>query len=173
MAGIGPAILSFAGTPPLHPRSPAHSPWPLMPNRIEDYALIGDCETAALVSRTGSIDWLCWPRFDSGAVFAAMLGEPGNGHWSITPEQPGFEVTRRYRGRTLLLETEYRTPDGTAVLTDFMPLRTNGSSHVVRIVLARRLPFNFALRVDDGCMPLVHAEDAIGGRWFDSIVSRA
>ena len=63
-----------------------------MPARIEDYALIGDCETAALVSRNGSIDWLCWPRFDSEACFAALLGEPGNGRWLIAPTDPNAQI---------------------------------------------------------------------------------
>ena len=77
-----------------------------MPSRIEDYALIGDCETAALVGRDGSIDWLCWPRFDSGACFAALLGTPENGRWQIAPADPGARVARRYRDGTLILETD-------------------------------------------------------------------
>jgi GH15 family glucan-1,4-alpha-glucosidase len=72
---------------------------------IEDYALIGDCETAALVSKGGSIDWLCWPRFDSAACFAALLGTPDHGRWLIEPSVPGWRVTRRYRDHTLILET--------------------------------------------------------------------
>ena len=81
--------------------------------RIEDYGLIGDCETAALVGRDGSIDWLCWPRFDSGACFAALLGMPEHGRWQIAPADPGAKVTRRYRDDTLVLETEFTTdPDG-------------------------------------------------------------
>ena len=67
---------------------------------IEDYALIGDCETAALVSRAGSIDWLCWPRFDSGACFAALLGDRANGRWAISPIAEEVSVTRRYRDGT-------------------------------------------------------------------------
>jgi GH15 family glucan-1,4-alpha-glucosidase len=92
--------------------------------RIEDYALIGDCETAALVCRTGSIDWLCWPRFDSGACFAALLGTPYNGRWQIAPVAENARVTRRYRPNTLILETEFATADGEAVLIDFMPLKS-------------------------------------------------
>jgi GH15 family glucan-1,4-alpha-glucosidase len=74
-----------------------------MPARIEDYALLGDCETAALVSRDGSIDWLCWPRFDSGACFAALLGSAENGRWRIAPAAPDARITRRYREGTLIL----------------------------------------------------------------------
>ena len=77
--------------------------------RIEDYALIGDCETAALVSKEGSIDWLCWPRFDSGACFAALVGRPDNGFWRIAPSDHVTRTTRRYRGDTLILETTFET----------------------------------------------------------------
>jgi GH15 family glucan-1,4-alpha-glucosidase len=83
-----------------------------MPDRIEDYALIGDCETAALVSRAGSIDWLCWPRFDSGACFAALLGTHENGRWLLAPVDTDARISRRYRGDTLILETDYETADG-------------------------------------------------------------
>jgi GH15 family glucan-1,4-alpha-glucosidase len=103
-------------------------------NRIEDLALIGDCETAALVGRDGSIDWLCWPRFDSGAVFAALLGTAANGHWSLAAEAPDARITRRYRDGALILETHIETADGKATIIDFMPLRSTGSSHLVRIV---------------------------------------
>ena len=89
--------------------------------RIEDYAMIGDCETAALVGRDGSIDWLCWPRFDSAACFAALLGTSDNGRWLLAPKSQPLEVTRRYRPGTLILETEFRTKTGTAVVVDFMP----------------------------------------------------
>ncbi len=102
-------------------------------NRIEDYALIGDCETAALVSRDGSIDWLCWPRFDSAAVFAALLGGAENGHWSLTSAAPA-RIARRYREGTLVLETHVSAASGEVIIIDFMPMRTDGSSHVVRIV---------------------------------------
>jgi GH15 family glucan-1,4-alpha-glucosidase len=91
-----------------------------VPLRIEDYALIGDCETAGLVGRDGSIDWLCLPRFDSDACFAALLGEPKNGRWLIAPEQTE-EVSRKYRDDTLILETTFKTSEGTVRLTDFMP----------------------------------------------------
>ena len=90
--------------------------------RIEDYALIGDCKTAALVGRDGSIDWLCWPRFDSAACFAALLGTAEHGRWLIAPKQLPFAVSRRYRPGTLVLETEFQTEAGSAVVIDFMPL---------------------------------------------------
>jgi GH15 family glucan-1,4-alpha-glucosidase len=109
-----------------------------MASGIEDYALIGDCETAALIGRDGSIDWLCWPRFDSSAVFAALLGGVENGHWSIAPIDAATHRSRKYRGNTLVLETEIVTPDGAATLIEFMPLRTRGTSHIVRIVQGRR-----------------------------------
>src|SRR6202047_526517 len=89
--------------------------------RIEDYALIGDCKSAALVGRDGSIDWLCWPRFDSAACFAALLGTPENGRWLIAPKEEPRAVRRRYRPGTLVLETEFETETGGAVVIDFMP----------------------------------------------------
>ncbi|MBS0334304.1 MAG: glycoside hydrolase family 15 protein, partial [Proteobacteria bacterium] len=99
-------------------------------SEIADYALIGDCETAALVSRTGSIDWLCWPRFDSDACLAALVGAPDNGRWAISPREP-FEASRRYRPGGLILETTFETARGVVRLTDFMPPR-GPDSHVVR-----------------------------------------
>ena len=83
-----------------------------MATTIADYALIGDCETAALVSRDGSIDWLCWPRFDSDACFAALLGTPDNGRWRIAPTTEKFRVSRQYRQDTLILETRFETDEG-------------------------------------------------------------
>src|SRR6516162_11623653 len=80
--------------------------------RIEDYALIGDCGTAALVGSDGSIDWLCLPRFDCGACFAALLGRPENGRWLLAPAARRPRVHRRYRGDSLILETTFDTPDG-------------------------------------------------------------
>jgi GH15 family glucan-1,4-alpha-glucosidase len=100
---------------------------------IEDYALIGDCEATALVSREGSIDWLCWPRFDSGACFAALLGDNDNGRWRIAPVDDVLHVRRRYRGESLILETEFETAKGTVVVTDFMPV-DDERSDLVRIV---------------------------------------
>src|SRR5690606_37193535 len=104
-----------------------------MARRIEDYAMIGDLETAALVGRDGSIDWLCWPRFDADACFAALLGDPSHGRWKIAAEGETVRVTRRYRGDTLILETRFETETGAATLTDFMPLR-DSHSNLVRIV---------------------------------------
>ena len=91
-----------------------------MPLPIEDYAVIGDTETAALVGRNGSIDWLCMPRFDSGACFAALLGTPEHGRWQIAPAGEVRRTRRRYLDGTLVLETEFDTADGTVALIDFM-----------------------------------------------------
>src|SRR5580704_245710 len=103
--------------------------------RIEDYALIGDCRTAALVGRDGSIDWLCWPRFDSSACFAALLGTVENGRWLLAPQQPIIAVRRHYRPGTLVLETEFETETGRAVVIDFMP--PADGADLVRIVVGR------------------------------------
>ncbi|WP_207483460.1 glycoside hydrolase family 15 protein [Arenibaculum pallidiluteum] len=104
-----------------------------MPLRIEDYALLGDCETAALVGRDGSIDWLCWPRFDSGACFAALLGGPEHGRWLLAPADPSARVSRRYHDDTLILETRFETAEGAVLIQDFMPVRGRNSD-LVRIV---------------------------------------
>jgi len=127
-----------------------------MPAPLEDYALIGDGHTAALVSRAGSIDWLCWPRFDSGACFAALLGTEQNGRWLIAPavdDPRQVKITRRYRGETLILETDFETPDGAVTLIDFMP-PGNGWSELVRIVVGRRgtvkMQLQLVLRFDYG-----------------------
>ena len=101
--------------------------------RIEDYGLIGDCETAALVGRDGSIDWLCWPAFDSDACFAALLGTSMNGRWRIAPAGEVTKTSRRYWDNTLILETRFETAEGTVALIDFMPPRGNASD-VVRLV---------------------------------------
>ena len=108
-----------------------------MTARIEDYGLIGDCETAALVSKDGSIDWLCWPRFDSGACFAALLGDARNGRWRIGPTDNNVRISRRYRPNTLILETSFVTADGEVRLIDFLALRTQ-ASHLVRLVAGKR-----------------------------------
>ena len=101
--------------------------------RIEDYGLIGDCETAALVGRDGSIDWLCWPAFGSDACFAALLGTHEHGRWVIAPAQDVIRTSRRYRTNTLILETRFETADGVVDLIDFMPPRGDASD-VVRMV---------------------------------------
>jgi GH15 family glucan-1,4-alpha-glucosidase len=103
-----------------------------MAARIEDYALIGDCRTAALVGRDGSIDWFCCPRFDSEACFAALLGSSDHGRWLIAPKAKA-NVTRRYRPDTLVLETNFETTDGAVTLIDFMPMHGRHSS-IVRLV---------------------------------------
>ena len=103
-----------------------------MPAAIEDYALLGDGETAALVHRDGSVDWLCWPRFDSDACFAALLGTPANGRWQIGPVDPG-KSTRRYQDDTLVLETLHETGTGVVRVVDFMPPR-QGRAALVRII---------------------------------------
>jgi GH15 family glucan-1,4-alpha-glucosidase len=108
-----------------------------MTTRIEDYALIGDLGSAALVGRDGSIDWLCWPRFDSDACFAALLGTPEHGRWLIGPNYKTTKVTRRYRPNTLILETRFETEDGAATLIDFMPPREK-NSHLCRLLIGER-----------------------------------
>ena len=109
---------------------------------LEDYALIGDCESAALVGRDGSIDWWCVPRFDAPACFAALLGTPENGRWLIAPQvadgqPPARAARRRYRGDTLVLETEFETPDGSVAVIDFLPLHDEGTA-LLRVVEGRR-----------------------------------
>ena len=104
-----------------------------MASHIEDYAMIGDSHTAALVSKNGSIDWFCLPRFDSGACFAALLGSPENGRWLLAPESSSFQVSRRYQPDTLVLETEFHTAKGSVTLVDFMPQRER-HPHLVRLV---------------------------------------
>jgi GH15 family glucan-1,4-alpha-glucosidase len=110
---------------------------PLLAGHIEEYALIGDCESAALVSRSGSIDWLCWPRFDSDACFAALLGDPSNGRWLVAPRDADARVSRRYRPDTLILETRFETDTGAVVVLDFMPPRGQ-SPDIVRLVLGEQ-----------------------------------
>ena len=120
---------------------------------IEDYALIGDCETAALVSKHGSIDWLCFPSFDSPACFAALLGTPDHGRWLLAPATPVTAVRRSYRGDTAVLETELTTDAGVVSLIDFMPIRS-GLPDVVRIVAGRRgrvpMKMELVIRFDYG-----------------------
>src|SRR3954471_7561168 len=143
---------------------------------LEDYALIGDCETAALVSRSGSIDWLCWPRFDSAACFAALLGTPEHGRWLIKPAGPAARVSRRYRGDSLILETQMETSDGVVTLIDFMPPRGRNSD-IVRLVRGDRgrvkmrteiiLRFDYGStvpwvsRLDDGALRAIAGPDMV------------
>jgi GH15 family glucan-1,4-alpha-glucosidase len=107
-----------------------------MASRIEDYAAIGNCQTVALVDRRGSIDWLCLPRFDSAACFAALVGDASRGRWQVAPEEP-FSARRRYRGSTMILETIFTTAVGEVQLTDFLT-RRDGVSDLVRIVKGMR-----------------------------------
>jgi GH15 family glucan-1,4-alpha-glucosidase len=120
---------------------------------IEDYGLVGDLQSAALVSRHGCIDWLCLPRFDSGALFAGLVGTAENGHWTIQPRGEFRSTGRRYRGDTLVLETDFETPGGTARLVDFMPPRET-KPDVVRIVEGIRgrvdLELELVIRFDYG-----------------------
>jgi GH15 family glucan-1,4-alpha-glucosidase len=132
-----------------------------MPSRIEDYALIGDCHTAALVGRDGSIDWLCFPRFDSPACFARLLGDADNGRWQIAPAVPVRNTRRRYRGDTLILETEFETEHGAVTVVDFLPPRT-GALDLVRVVQGRRgqvpMKLELVIRFDYGAIvPWVRA----------------
>lgn len=130
---------------------------------IADYAVIGDTHTAALVGRDGSIDWLCFPRFDSAACFAALLGDRENGRWLIRPEGAIRRVTRRYRPGTLILETDFETDDGAVRLIDFMPLRDRVPD-LVRIVEGLRgrvaLGTDLVMRFDYGrVVPWVRRRD--------------
>jgi GH15 family glucan-1,4-alpha-glucosidase len=140
-----------------------------MAGRIEDYALIGDCQSAALVGRDGSIDWLCWPRFDSPACFAALLGDRRHGRWKIAPRQAPAAVRRAYRPDTLVLETQFETAEGAVTLIDFMPVH-DGRSDLVRMVVGRRgrvaMALELVLRFDYGStVPWVtRAEDGRGIR---------
>jgi GH15 family glucan-1,4-alpha-glucosidase len=134
-----------------------------MPSRIEDYALIGDLQTCALVSRDGSIDWMCVPRFDSAACFAALLGTPDHGRWKIAPVGEVVNVSRRYRDDTLILETTFETASGRVRVVDFMPIRTQAID-LVRIVegVEGRVPMrmDFAIRFDYGSIvPWVRSVD--------------
>ena len=108
-----------------------------MPSRIEDYAIIADLRSLALVAKDGSIDWLCLPRFDSDAFFAALLGTPGNGRWLLAPAGGVKRVSRRYRDRTLILETEFETEEGSVTVVDLMPIHGEGTD-VLRIVVGNR-----------------------------------
>ncbi|CAN5345296.1 glycoside hydrolase family 15 protein [soil metagenome] len=131
-----------------------------MAQLIEDYALLGDLQTAALVGKDGSIDWLCLPRFDSAACFAALLGTPEHGHWTLAPRSGGSCRSRRYRGDSLVLETEWHTPEGMVRVVDLMPPR-GSAADVVRIVegVSGAVPMRSTLRLrfDYGnVLPWVH-----------------
>jgi GH15 family glucan-1,4-alpha-glucosidase len=146
---------------------------------IESYGLIGDCQTAALVGLDGSIDWLCWPRFDSDACFAALLGKPSNGRWLITPSCQAVDVSRRYRRDTLVLETTFRTEGGRATLIDFM-LPRGHTSDLIRLVRGDEgevpmcmelvLRFGYGLtipwvsRLEDGTLRAVAGPDMVALR---------
>jgi GH15 family glucan-1,4-alpha-glucosidase len=139
--------------------------------RIEDYALIGDCETAALVGRDGSIDWPCVPRFDSPACFAALLGTPEHRRWLLAPASPVLAVRRQYRPGTLVLETEFETDAGVVVLIDCMPVRAH-TPYLIRVVEGKRgavpMRLELVIRLDYGSLvPWVRrTEDglqAVGG----------
>ncbi|MGW1379165.1 glycoside hydrolase family 15 protein [Streptomyces sp. NPDC002446] len=143
--------------------------------RIEDYALIGDLQTAALVGRDGSIDWLCLPRFDSAACFAALLGGKDNGHWRLSPQSPEARAERSYRGDSLILDTVWHTPTGRVRVTDFMPQRDRAPD-VVRIVEGLggsvemtgvlRLRFDYGrvvpwVRAAEGCRVAIAGPDSV------------
>jgi GH15 family glucan-1,4-alpha-glucosidase len=135
-----------------------------VPARIEDYGLVGDLQTAALISREGSVDWLCFPRFDSGACFAALVGDDSNGHWVLAPTTWKREVSRRYILDTLILETEWRTDEGRVRVTDFMPPRGKAPD-LVRVVEGLEgsveLATELVIRFDYGAVvPWVRRVDA-------------
>jgi GH15 family glucan-1,4-alpha-glucosidase len=118
-----------------------------VPLLIEDYGLIGDMQAAALVGRNGAVDWLCLPRFDSPSCFSALLGSEAHGRWLVAPSGEASAVTRRYRAGTLVLETDFETPEGSARVVDFMPRRGNGPPRLMRIVegLSGRVPMRLEL----------------------------
>lgn len=155
-----------------------------MAGRIEDYALIGDMQTAALVCRDGTVDWLCLPRFDSHAIFAGLLGTEEHGFWRLGPAHasdtpPPMAARRGYRGDSLILESEWDTPRGTVRVTDFMPPR-DGAPQLIRIVegISGRVPMRSALRMRFSygrVVPWVHKHEgrtvAVAGPdsvWFDT-----
>ena len=110
-----------------------------MTERIEDYGLIGNTYSAALVSRGGSIDWLCLPRFDSESVFGALLGDRTHGRWLIAPEDPTAQSSRSYRGNSGILDTRFETEGGSVVVTDFMPLHDSEDQvELIRLVRGER-----------------------------------
>jgi GH15 family glucan-1,4-alpha-glucosidase len=145
-----------------------------LPSRIEDYGLIGDCETAALVGRDGSIDWLCWPAFDSDACFASLLGTHRHGRWLIEPAEEVTGSSRRYWDNTLILETRFETANGVVALIDFMPPRGNASDIVrlargvagkVKLQMQLVIRFGFGAdipwvrRTDNGALLAISGQD--------------
>jgi len=138
----------------------------VMSSPLEDYALIGDGQTAALVNRDGSIDWLCWPRFDSDACFCALLGAAENGRWLITPNNKAHSIQRRYEDDTLVLETDTITDSGAVRVIDFMPIREGDLSTVVRIVIGLSgsvaMRMDLRLRFDYGLLPPWREQTAEG-----------
>jgi GH15 family glucan-1,4-alpha-glucosidase len=163
-------------TDPGPPTSVSPSSGPLA---LEDYGIIGDCSTCAVVGRNGSIDWLCWPRFDSPACFAALLGDARNGRWLIAPADSQIHAKRYYRGESLILETLFETPDGSFAVIDFMPpfsaaAGATGNSSIVRIVEGRTgrvaAQMHLVLRFDYGAStPWVVRLD----EWLNGIVAVA
>ncbi|SFK64419.1 glycoside hydrolase family 15 protein [Methylocapsa palsarum] len=153
-----------------------------MPSRIEDYAVIGNCETIALVGRDGSIDWLGFPRFDSAACFSALLGEARHGRWLVAPVKGDGRITRRYRGDTLVLETTFENEGAAVCVIDFMA-RREGVSDIVRLVRGIRgtismrtelvVRFDYGsivpwvTRVEDGRLQLTAGPDRL---WFDTTI---
>ena len=137
---------------------------------IEDYALIGDRRTAALVGTNGSIDWLCLPRFDSAACLAGLLGTDDHGHWQLVPDGH-YATERRYLGASAVLETTFTTADGVVTLTDLMP-RSDGRADVVRKVQGIsgtvRLRHEWRIRLDYGLVRLKKSGvmDELYLRWF-------
>ena len=147
-----------------------------MPLRIEDYAVIGNCETVALVGLDGSIDWLCLPRFDRQACFAALLGNKDNGRWLMAPKDATAKSSRRYSGNTLVLETTFETSTGRVWVTDFM-YRRDRTSDLVRLVRGLEgsvdmqteliVRFDYGARIpwvtrqDDGRLQMVSGPDRL------------
>src|SRR3954453_5615228 len=125
--------------------------------RLEDYGLIGDMQSAALVGRDGAVDWLCLPRFDSASCFAALLGDERHGRWLLAPAGEVRVNTRRYRPGTLVLETEFEVAEGAVRVIDFMPRRGEGPPRLMRIVqgLRGRVPMRMELSLPPDCGTIV------------------
>jgi len=152
---------------------------PRSPLRIEDYGFLSDTETAALVGNDGSIDWLCVPRFDTGACFARLLGTDENGFWQIAPKLEIKSVRRRYRDHTLVLETDFATETGSVRLIDFMPLRkefpeivrtVEGLSGLVEMVMKMVIRFDYGLTIPWVCR---HAEGLVAKAGPDGLILRS